>query len=180
MLEIKHIELSDANRFIALYHRHHPPVTGHRFSLAAYQNGLCVGVAIVGRPVARHIDHKQVVEITRLCTDGTPNACSFLYGGCRRAAKALGYSKIITYILETESGTSLYAAGWRYEYTTTGGSWNSKSRPRSERFPTTPKKLFSVDLIFDSPGGGKQISASCEKCSGCGVSRKKFPVQRGD
>ena len=100
----------------------------------------------MGRPVARAIDQWNTVEVTRLCADGTRNACSFLYGACKRAAKALGYSRIITYILESEDGTSLKASGWNYSYTTVGKSWNSPSRQRVDKAPTCNKKLYEVVL----------------------------------
>ena len=147
MLLTRHIELKEANDFVARLHRHHKPVTGHRFSLACVDGGGQLrGVAIVGRPVSRRIDQRQTVEVLRLCTDGTPNACSYLYGACRRAAKALGYRRIITYILASEPGTSLRAAGWRFCRLNAGGSWNSPSRPRADAAPTGPKQLFDSDL----------------------------------
>lgn len=128
------------------HHRHHKPTQGHRFSLACYDDDRLCGVAIVGRPVARKIDQYNTVEVLRLCTDGTHNACSFLYAACKRAAKALGYERIITYILESESGISLAASGWKYVYTNAGGSWDSPSRPREDKHPTCPKKLYECDL----------------------------------
>jgi len=106
MLSIRHIELRDANAFVAEHHRHHKPVAGHRFSIACYDDDKLVGVAIVGRPVARQLDQVNTVEVLRLCTDGTKNACSKLYGACRKAAKELGYTDIITYIHEDEPGVS--------------------------------------------------------------------------
>lgn len=108
--------------------------------------GVLVGVAIIGRPVARKIDQIMTVEILRLCTDGTYNACTKLYGACKRAAKELGYSRIITYTLETEPGTSLRAAGYRYCYTTKGETWNRPSRKRIDKAPIVPKKLYEVIL----------------------------------
>ena len=102
MLEIRHIELSEANAYVTENHRHHKAVCGHRFSLACYADGRLCGVAIVGRPRSRRIDQYTTVEVLRLCTDGTKNACSKLYGACGRAAKALGYNRMITYILENE------------------------------------------------------------------------------
>ena len=113
MLSIRHIELRDANAYIAERHRHHRPVCGHRFSIACYDEGRLCGVAIVGRPVARQIDQQKTVEVLRLCTDGTKNACSCLYAACRRAARELGYDRIITYILEDEPGISLLGSGWK-------------------------------------------------------------------
>ena len=112
MLNLISIKLSDANAFVAAHHRHHRPVTGHKFSLGCEQDGQLVGVAIVERPVSRYLDDGKPLEVNRLCTTGEKNACSFLYGAAARAAKALGYRRIITYTLDTEPGTSLRAAGW--------------------------------------------------------------------
>lgn len=125
---LEHVELKDANEFISRLHRHHKPVVGHRFSLGARQGDALVGVAIVGRPVARRTDRLTVVEVTRLCTDGTKNACSFLYSAAARAAKALGYGVIQTFILDTEPGTSLLATGWERGHTTKAEEWNRPSR----------------------------------------------------
>lgn len=128
------VELAEANELVVRLHRHHKPVVGHRFSIGAENKDaeLC-GAAIVGRPVARMVNEgkprvKRVVEVTRLVTDGTPHACSMLYAAAARAAKAIGYKKIQTYILEDELGTSLLAAGWHFEAMTAGGDWNRPSR----------------------------------------------------
>jgi len=136
------IKLSDANDFVARLHRHHKPVVGHLFSLGAVFEGNLVGVAIVGRPVARMRDDGETAEVTRLCTDGTKNACSFLYGAAARAAFALGFRRIGTYILASETGTTLKAAGWREIGRTAGGSWSRADRPRDDKHPTEPKTLF--------------------------------------
>lgn len=136
------VELSEANAFVAQHHRHHSPATGHRFSLGAALAGEIVGVAIVGRPVARGNQDGRTVEVTRLATDGTRNVCSFLYGACRRAAFALGYRRIITYILDTEPGTTLAAAGFRLVGARGGGSWSCPSRPRVDKHPLQTKLLW--------------------------------------
>lgn len=146
MLSIGHIELKDANAYVTEYHRHHTAVRGHRFSLACYENGRLCGVAIVGRPRSRRIDQHMTVEVLRLCTDGTHNACSKLYGACRRAARALGYSRLITYILDGETGKSLLTSGFSYRYTNKGGSWNQPGRPRTDRAPVCPKHLYEIIL----------------------------------
>lgn len=92
------------------------------------------GAAIVGRPVSRELDPYLLAEVTRLVTDGLLNACSFLYGACARVAKAMGFSRIQTYILEEEPGTSLKAAGWKFDHLTTGGDWNhSKANAGTRR-----------------------------------------------
>jgi hypothetical protein len=138
------LALSEANAFVAQHHRHHRPVVGHKFSIGAAMGDAIVGVAIIGRPVARMRDDGLTLEVTRLCTDGTRNACSFLYGAAARAAFALGYKRIGTYILASEPGTSLAAAGWRQIGETSGGSWSRDSRPRVDKHPTQAKMLFEV------------------------------------
>lgn len=138
------IELAEANAFVAEHHRHHKPVVGHLFSIGAILGDKIVGVAIVGRPVARMRDDGATAEITRLCTDGTKNACSFLYGAAARAAFALGFKRIGTYILASEPGTSLTAAGWRLVGESSGGSWSRSDRPRVDKHPTQAKLLFET------------------------------------
>ncbi len=130
------MELEDANEYVRRHHRHHRPVQGHKFSLGAMheEKGL-VGVAIIGRPVARRTDDGWTLEVTRLCTDGTHNACSFLYAAAWRAGKALGYRRMGTFIAKDEPGTSLTAAGWRLVAETPGRSWSVPSRPRVDKHP---------------------------------------------
>ena len=141
-LELVRIDLAEANAFVAAHHRHHVPVVGHVFSLGTAVAGEIVGVSIVGRPVARMRDDGETAEVTRLCTDGTRNACSFLYGASARAAFALGFKRIGTYILASEPGTSLTAANWRMIGETSGGSWSRGNRPRVDKHPTQAKLLF--------------------------------------
>ena len=136
------ITLAEANQFVATSHRHHNPVVGHKFSIGATYDDRIVGVVIVGRPVSRHRDDGATLEVTRLCTDGTRNACSFLYGAAARATFALGYTRVGTYILATETGASLRAAGWRLIGETPGRSWSAPSRPRIDTHPLEPRFLF--------------------------------------
>lgn len=138
------LPLDEANAFVAKVHRHHGPVVGHKFSIGAEKDGEIVGVAIVGRPTSRHRDDGLTLEVTRLATDGTKNACSFLYGASARAAFSLGYKKIGTYILISENGASLRAAGWRLIGERGGGSWSVPSRPRIDKHPLQKKLLFEV------------------------------------
>lgn len=138
------VSLADANEFVARLHRHHPPVVGHKFSIGCAKDDLC-GVVIVGRPVSRIRDDGMTLEVTRLCTDGTKNACSFLYGKAARAAFSLGYAKIGTYTLPDEGGASLRAAGWALIGERGGGEWSVPSRPRDAmRSPTGTKWLWEV------------------------------------
>lgn len=124
------INLDEANAYVATHHRHHKPVVGAKFSIAVSESEEVVGVAIVGRPVARRLDDGWTLEVNRCCTDGTRNACSMLYSSAWRAAKALGYSRLITYTLPEEGGASLRGAGWILIGLRGGGNWNVKSRPR--------------------------------------------------
>jgi hypothetical protein len=144
-LDLLPISLAEANAFVQQHHRHHRPIVGHKFSLAAVKDDRLVGVAIVGRPIARFRDDGLTLEVTRLCTDGIRNACSFLYGAAARAAFALGYKRIGTYTLPQESGASLRAAGWNLIGERGGGSWNRKSRPRTDRHPTQTKLLWELE-----------------------------------
>lgn len=141
-LSVVPIELAEANAFVAQHHRHHKPVVGHRFSLAAAVEGKIVGVAIVGRPVARGNQDGWTVEVNRVATDGTDNACSFLYGAARKAAFALGYTRIITYTLPEEGGASLRGAGFKLLGIRGGGSWTTPSRPRVDKHPLQEKLLW--------------------------------------
>lgn len=103
---------------------------GAKFCVAVSDGEKVRGVAIVGRPVARMSDNGLTLEVNRLCTDGTPNACSILYAAAWRAAKALGYERLITYTLPAEGGASLRGAGWRLIGMAGGGNWNKPGRPR--------------------------------------------------
>lgn len=108
------VSFPDAAAYVTEWHRHHPrPPRGHKFSLGVLDiDGLLVGVAIVGRPNARALDDGRTLEVTRLATDGTRNACSRLYGAAWRAGRALGYDRLVTYTQDGETGASLRAAGW--------------------------------------------------------------------
>lgn len=124
-LRIVPLTLKQANEMIAALHRHHKPVVGHRYSLGCKAGDTVVGAVVVGRPVSREIDQYLVCEVNRLVTDGTKNACSFLYAAAARVAAEMGFTKIQTYILQDEPGTSLRAAGWEYEAATNGGELES-------------------------------------------------------
>jgi hypothetical protein len=142
-LRVGPVELTDLNAFVAAHHRHHKPVQGHRFSLGAFLNGRIVGACAVGRPVARMTDARKVVEVTRLVTDGTKNACSILYAAAARAAREIGYERIQTFILASEPGTSLRASGWEMDGESGGGTWNRPSRSgRRDDQPLEPKQRW--------------------------------------
>lgn len=141
------LELRQANAVIGAWHRHHKPVQGHRFSIGCVDDGGNLhGVCVVGRPVARLAGHPQdVLEVTRVATDGTENACSILYGAAAKAAKALGYLRIQTYTLPSESGASLRAAGWVCEGEAGGGQWkHTDGKPRRTDQPTEKKLRWAA------------------------------------
>lgn len=142
MLEICPITLQEANAFVEQHHRHHKPVTGHKFSIGCTDGEEIVGVAIVGRPVSRHLDDGWTLEVTRLCTDGSRNACSMLYAAAWRAARAMGYHKLITHILDSENGASLKAAGWKCVGKAGGLRWTGKRRPQVDLYPAQMKIRF--------------------------------------
>lgn len=135
MLHLVPVSFGQACEFVAQWHRHHAPPVGHKFSVGVADEQLLVGVAIVGRPVARHLDNGQTLEVTRVAVaDGARHVCSMLYAACWRAAKALGFRRLVTYTQADESGASLRAAGWRVvaELPPRAG-WTCPSRPREPR-----------------------------------------------
>jgi hypothetical protein len=145
-LRVCTLTLDEANSFVKLHHRHHVSVVGHKFSIGAAVADSIVGVVIVGRPVSRMRDDGDTLEVTRLCTDGTRNACSFLYGAAARAAFALGYRRIGTYTLASEGGASLRGAGWKLIGERGGGQWGRIGRPRIDKHPTQAKLLWEAVL----------------------------------
>ena len=135
MLDICPMTLKEANSFVEQNHRHHKPVTGHKFSIGCTDGEKIVGIAIVGRPVSRYLDDGWTLEVNRLCTDGTRNACSMLYAAAWRAARAMGYKRLVTSILDSEHGASLKASGWTCVGQAGGLRWRGKRRPAVDLCP---------------------------------------------
>jgi hypothetical protein len=133
------ITLRDACAFISQHHRHHGAPRGCILVLGAGDEEGIVGVAVVGRPVARNLQDGWTAEVTRVATDGTRNACSFLYASAWRACRAIGYRRLVTYTLAEEGGASIRAAGWRLIGEAGGGSWSRASRPRVDLAPLQRK-----------------------------------------
>lgn len=134
-LDLVPLTLREANAFVERHHRHHGPARGCIAVLGAARDGEIVGVSIVSRPVARELQDGFTAEVVRLCTDGTRNACSFLYGASWRATRALGYRRLVTYTAKEEGGASLRAAGWRVVGEVAARSWSCPSRPRVDLHP---------------------------------------------
>jgi hypothetical protein len=126
------ITLTEAREYVSQHHRHHKTTVGGRFAIGAGYGSEIVGVAIVGRPVARALNDGWTAEVTRLCTDGTRNACSFLYAAAWRSWRAMGGRRLVTYTLPSEGGVSLRAAGWVVVGEVKGREWDTPSRPRVE------------------------------------------------
>lgn len=133
------ITLREARAFVGRVHRHHKAPAGGLFAIAAVDGDSVRAVAIVGRPIARMLDDGWTAEVIRLASDGARNACSMLYSACWRAARAMGYRKLVTYTLAEEGGASLRAAGWRCIGEAGGGSWSRKDRPRVDLHPMQGK-----------------------------------------
>lgn len=145
-LHIVPVLRDEALAFLDAHHRHHGRPAGYLFAVACYDgvvDEIC-GVAIVGRPVARNLQDGFTAEVVRCCTDGTVNACSMLYAASWRAARALGYRKLVTYTLPEEGGASLRGAGWRCIGAAGGGSWSRRERPRVDTHPTQVKLRWEV------------------------------------
>lgn len=134
-----------AKEYVRDFHRHLDAPAGGLFAVGVGHGDDLSGVAIAGRPVARMLDDGWTIEITRVATDGSRNACSMLYGAAWRAARALGYERGVTYTLPSESGASLRGAGWTPVTVSPGGGWSRSSRPRADAFPTCPKIRWQVD-----------------------------------
>jgi len=145
-LKIVPTSLREANAFVEKLHRHHKPVQGAKFAIACAVGEEVRGVVIVGRPVARRSDDGWTLEVNRCCTDGTRNAPSLLYGAAWRAAKAMGYTRLITYTLPQEGGASLRGAGWKLLGFAGGGNWNKPGRPRVD----TAEILQGQKLLWEA------------------------------
>jgi len=142
-IALRPVKRTGGMAFVLEHHRHHGWPSGFLWLHGITdQSAALRGVAVVGRPVARALDDGLTAEVTRLCTDGQPNGCSMLYGAARRAALAKGYRRGLTYILASESGASLRAAGWRFLWMVKGRSWDTPTRPRTDSHPTCDKQAY--------------------------------------
>ena len=145
-LSVRAIPLRDAGAFVNMHHRHHVLPVGHLWSMGCFVDEVLVGVAIIGRPVARMLDNGVTVEIIRLAAAGVRNVPSKLLGAARREAQDRGYSRVITYTLACEGGSSLRAAGYVCDGAAGGGSWSRKARQRTDRHPTERKTRWVAEI----------------------------------
>ena len=147
-MKIRPITFKQACDFINKYHRHHKATVGCKFCIGLFDNDKMVGCAVCGRPVSRYLDDGLTLEINRLCTDGTRNACSMLYGACCRIGKEMGYEEAVTYILETENGASLKASNFICEGQAGGTHWTGE-RDRGQDIPPLFKTKWVRKLQAD-------------------------------
>ena len=140
-MDIRPVTFRQASDYINQHHRHHRATVGCKFCIGLYEGEKLIGCAVCGRPVSRYLDDGLTCEINRVCTDGTRNACSMLYGACCRAAKAMGYRQIITYTLESESGTSLKASNFLDDGIAGGEIWTG-NRKRNNGVPQEKKRRW--------------------------------------
>lgn len=171
-LNIQPITFDEACTFVRDHHEHHDPPQGWKFGTAVNKNGEeIVGVVMVGRPTARHYQDGWTLEVTRCCTDGTKNAASKLYAAGWRAARALGYKRLVTYTLaDQEDGTSLRAAGWEVVHESAGGgSWDRPSRPRYTTAPEGQKTLWEVNGNDPSNGEEERLVPATDGGNSCTV-----------
>lgn len=144
MLQLRWISIKKAMRVVGELHRHLDAPQGAIFAIAAWEDGRLVGVALVGRPPARRADDGTVAEVIRVATDGTDNACSFLYARAKRAAQAIGFVRVTTKTLPEESGASLRAVGATLIGISRGGTWDRVNRRRQDSAPTCPKLQWEL------------------------------------
>lgn len=145
-MKIVPINLKEANAYVTKYHRHHKACIGCKFCLGCVDDkGELIGVAICGRPVSRYYDNGLTLEINRLCTDGSMNACSKLYSACVRTAKEMGYKKVITYTLQSENGSSLRASNFKFDGIAGGKQWTG-CRRRNNGVPQELKKRWIYEI----------------------------------
>ena len=145
MIELVPCSIRDASSFVTQHHRHHRAPRGAIFAVAIAQDSIVVGVAMVGRPVSRNLADGWTAEVLRgAVLDGVYTGCSMLYGACWRAARAMGYRKIVTYTLPVEGGGSLRASGWKCLGEAGGGSWSRRERPRVDHAPTQVKMRWEM------------------------------------
>jgi hypothetical protein len=148
-LQIVPLSLTKANEIVGEKHRHNAPLRSFLvFALGVADNGRLCGAALVGRTANKTFEDGYTLEIRRVACDGTKNANSMLYGACARAAKALGYRRLITYTLPSESGASLKATGWindgvKMHHATTVNNPHARSAIlRGDTYPLGPKRRW--------------------------------------
>lgn len=145
------IDLTQVRRFVGEHHSHNRAKVFWKFGTSVVDDdGRLLGVGAAGRPKARGLDSGydgDALEVVRVCTTGTRNACSMIYGALCRAGEALGYDPIYTYTLQSECASCVRASGFVVDAELDARpGWDTRSRPRvnvdlfgEERTPTEAK-----------------------------------------
>ena len=144
-MKIVPVTFKYAKEFVRNYHRHNPNVVGCKFAIGCIDGNVMIGVAICGRPVSRYLDDGKTLEINRVCTNGAANACSMLYGACCRIAKEMGYERVITYTLQSETGASVKASNFICDGEAGGTHWTGK-RDKGQNIPNEMKVRWHREL----------------------------------
>lgn len=150
-MEVTPVTLKDALNFVRKNHRHCTAPQGHKYSIGIKASDTLIGVVIASTPKARALDDGRTLELNRICCDPAyRNAVSMVCGAAIRAARAMGYYRIVTYTLPQESGSSMRAIGFQQDGITSARptGWNCRSRPRSlpEKYPNTEKIRWILKL----------------------------------
>lgn len=155
---IRPIHIREADEFVTIHHRHNKAAGNGKFAIGCFiimniTNGIwiyCIGVGIGGRPRSRHLDNGLTFEIYRVCTIGHKNATSFIYSKMKKIAQLMGYLKIITYTLQTESGSSLKAIGAIVEKSVEHKKqWNDSGGVKRNHQAVTVQLKFRWSLIAE-------------------------------
>jgi hypothetical protein len=126
------LSLRAANDFVEKHHRHSSRTSndGGKFAIGLELDGELVGVAIVGRPVARLLQQPGTAELLQCCVkEGAPvGAGKKLNARCKRIWQLMGGTRLVTYTLASESGGSLSGSGFTREADVPGRQWNGSKR----------------------------------------------------
>jgi hypothetical protein len=156
MMRIVPLKLREANDFVEQWHRHSARTSndGGKFAIGLDHEGSLVGVAIVGRPIARLLQVEGAAELLRLCTspDAPKGSGSKLYARAKRIWQLMGGTKLLTYTLARESGSSMLGAGLGGKSMTAEiGQWSVPSRPRRHRDIADEPKLRWTEILPELP-----------------------------
>jgi hypothetical protein len=150
------LTLRVANDFVEKWHRHSSRTNndGGKFAIGLEVAGELVGVAIVGRPVARLLQVEGAAELTRLCvSDAAPKgAPSKLYARARRIWQLMGGTTLHTYTLSKESGASMRGAGMVEPVREVKREqWTRPSRARDEKEIYEERKVRWTESLTPVP-----------------------------
>ncbi len=165
---IRPVHIRDANAFVAAHHGHNGPVLVARFCLGLFDREIpgegetLVGVAIVGNPVARALCDGRTLEVRRLCLAADwaaprANFASRLYGAACREARRRGFTRVVTYTLESEKAASVRGANFRPVAQVKPKPWDTRARRRRHQ------------AVYEEPKVRWQWDSACRERPGDGA-----------